>query len=280
MIRRMLIALMSLTAILQSTMQAGVWDSLSQFFTKSSIESKDSLRILITHDTPGVILEVKGKYKIYDPNTQRHMGKGYSGKRKFIQPLSDGIKWGEEFPGVYQILVMPDDKSTTMIVDGIEYKGSIYVYDIGGSISVVNEIPFDEYVKMVLSSKLQQPLPQEALAALAIAIRTNAYYLQQNSQNNFWDVEARQIGYQGSALYNPSSLMEQAVKATHNMVMNESSLPMLIQWDIVDSADVPKKTVLDAKISLDQAAMLAHQGDHAAQILKKAFPSAQIELVE
>ncbi len=279
MIQRILVALLSVV-MLHHTAHAGVWDSISQFFTKSSLETRDSLRVLIAHDKPGVILEVKGKYKIYDPNTERHMGKGYIGKRKYIQPLSDGLRWGEEFPGVYQIVVVPDDKATTMIVDGIEYKGRVYVYDIGGSLSIVNEIPFDEYVKISLSSKLQQTLPQEALAALVIAARTNAYYLQQQSQNNFWDIEAKQIEYQGSALANPSNLMEQVVKATHNMVMTESSRPFMTQWGKVNASDISKTPVVDSKITLDQAVMLAHQGNHAAQILKKAFPYAQVDLVE
>ena len=227
-----------------------------------------------------MILEVKGKYKIYDPNTTSHMGKGYTGKRKYIQPLSDGLKWGEEFPGVFQIMVMPDDKSTTTIVDGIEYKGRIYVYDIGGSLSIVNEISFDEYVKTVLSSKLQQPLPEEALAALAITARTNAYFIKQNSRSDFWDIEAKQIGYQGYATSNPSSLIEQAVKATHDMVMSASTTPFMAQWDIVDAASLPNTKPIDSQISLDQAAMFAHQGEHAAQILKKAYPNAQVDLIE
>lgn len=277
MIKRMLI-LFSLVMYC-SAAHAGIWDSVTNFFSKSSAQTNDILRILVVHDKPGVVLEVKGKYKIYDPNTNMHMGKGYSGKRKYIQPLNDGLKWGEEFPGVFQIVVAPEDKTTTTIVDGIEYKGSIYVYDIGGTISIINQIPFDEYVKTVLSSKLQQPLPEEALAALSIAARTNAYYLKQNARNNFWDVEAKQIGYQGYALSNPSSLIDQAVKITHNMIMSESSSPFVAQWEIVDAAGMSNSKPIDSKISLDQAAMFAHQGDHAAQILKKAFPNAQVDLI-
>lgn len=278
MIKRMLIVLFSF-AMLSSTAHAGVWDSISAYFKRASGEPNDSLRILVVHDKPGVVLEVKGKYKIYDPNVKRHMGKGYMGKRKYIQPLSDGLKWGEEFPGVFQIVVMPEDKTTTMVVDGIEYKGNIYVYDIGGTISVVNEIPFDEYVKTILSSKLKQPLPEEALAALAITARTNAYFMKQNSRSDFWDVESKQIGYQGFAISNPSSLIEQAAKNTHNMVMSMASSPFMAQWDIVEATSMPNSKPVDSQITIDQAGMFAHQGEHAAQILKKAFPDAQIDLV-
>lgn len=279
MMKKIFVALFSLFMFTNAA-QAGIWDSITQFFSKSSMNINDNLKILVVHDKPGVVLEVKGKYKIYDPKTNMHMGKGYVGKRKYIQPLSDGMKWGEEFPGVFQIMVMPDDKSTTTIVDGIEYKGRIYVYDIGGSISIVNEIPFDEYVKTILSSNLQQPLPSEVLAALAITARTNAYYMQQNSHSNFWHIEAKQIGYQGYALSQPNTLTEQAIKATHNMVMSISSTPFLARWNIVDAGDIMYNIKpMDSNISLDQAAMMAHQGDHAAQILKKAYPNAQVDLI-
>lgn len=280
MIKRMLIILFSLSMIANS-LQGGVWDSISNFFKRSSSSNNDILKILIVHNKPGVVLEVKGKYKIYDPKTNSHLGKGYTGgKRRYIQPLSDGIKWGEEFPGVFQVTVMPDDKSTTFIVDGIEYKGRICVYDIGGSISIVNEITFDEYVKTVLSSKLQQPLPPEALAALVIAARTNAYYMMQNSRSNYWNVEAKQIAYQGYALSNPNNVLDQAVKATHDMVMLVASNPFLAQWGIVEAGRLSNASPIDSKISLDQASMFAHQGENAAQILKKAFPNAQLDKIE
>lgn len=277
MIKRLLIAFFSF-AVLTHSLQAGVWDSIAAFF-KEPGEPNDNLRILVVHDKPGVLLEVKGKYKIYDPNTKRHMGKGYLGKRRYIQPLTDGLRWGEEFPGVFQIVVMPEDKNTTTIVDGIEYKGNIYVYDIGGSLSIVNEIPFDEYVKTTLSSKLKQPLPEEALAALAISTRTNAYYMKQNARNNFWDVDAKQIDYQGFALSNPSSLIEQVAKGTHNMVMSMAANPFITKWGDNEVLKLASAQPVDAKISIDQAAMFAHQGEHAAQILKKAFPNAQIDLI-
>lgn len=277
--KRILMMLFCFTMLCTSA-HATLWDSISNFFGKTASDPKDNLRILIVHDKPGVVLEVKGRYQIYDPNTKMHMGKGYTGKRKYIQPLHDGLKWGEEFPNVFQIVIVPDDKSTTTIVDGIEYKGSILVYDIGGRISIVNDLPFDEYVKTILSSKLQQPLPDEALSALAITARTNAYYLKENGRSNFWDIESKKIGYLGYALSNPSSMIDQAVKATHNMVLTDSSHPFMAQWDIVDAADLTTATPIESKISIDQAAMFAHQGDHAAQILKKAFPNAQIDTVE
>lgn len=277
--RKVFIAIATLAMLSMTAVQADAWQSISDFFKKSSLEMNDSLKILVVHDKPGVVLEVKGKYQIFDPKTHMGLGKGFVGKRKYIQPLSDGLKWGEEFPGFFQIMIMPEDKSTTTIVDGIEYKGRVYVYDIGGSLSIVNDIPFDEYVKTILSSKIQQPLPSETLAALAITARTNAYYLKQHARSNFWDVEAKQIAYQGYAISNPSNVIEQAAKATHNMVMSTTSSPFLAQWEIVDATYTNTAKPIDSLISIDQAAMFAHQGEHAAQILKKAFPNAQVDLI-
>src|SRR5262249_11555913 len=147
----------------------------------------------------GVVLEVKGKYKIFDPHTKEHISTRYTGKRKFIQAVSDGLKWGEEFPGVHQLLVTPDGPDVTIIVDGIEYHGPVYVYDIGGTISVVNQVPVEEYVSSILSQHYREPLSPETLAAIAIAARTSAYYSAENPKSDYWSIDAQQMGYQGFA---------------------------------------------------------------------------------
>jgi hypothetical protein len=276
MIHKMLITVLSF-AMLATNVQAGMNDSFHGFLNRPH-ERQDSLKILIMHDKPGVVLEVKGRYQLFDPNTNTVLGNRFSGKRKYIQPLKDGIRWGEEFPGIYQLLVQPDDRRTTTVVDGIEYRGKMYIYDIGGTISIVNEIPFDEYVKSMISPYIQQKLPEEVIAALAITARTNANYLKQNSRNNFWNVESNQINYHGFALTNPSTLLDQAIRMTQNMIMTGSSGPFLAKWDIVEANAIPTKEPVTSNISLEQAVRFAHQGDHAAQILKKAFPEAQVNL--
>ena len=181
---------------------------------KKKPETSELIRVLLVHDAPGVVLEVKGDYKIYDPRDFSLINTRNIGQRRYIQAVKDGIKWGEEFPGVYQLMVVPENQNTTTIVDGIEYRGSVYVYDVGGTISVVNDVYVEDYIQSLLAPIYRELYPTETLAAIAIATRTAAYYQANNPKNKYWDIDGRQVGYQGNAATNLNSPVENAVRAT------------------------------------------------------------------
>src|SRR5437588_276475 len=110
------------------SLQAGVFD---RPFVKKEMPAP-SIKVLLDHNRPGVVVEVKGEYKLYDPRTNEHMSTRFIGKRKYFQALKDGLQWGEEFPGLHQIKIEPSTAATTIIADGLEYRGSIYLYGIEG----------------------------------------------------------------------------------------------------------------------------------------------------
>lgn len=276
MMLRILVALLALGQI-AAPLQAGWFDSLASYFYKPD-PKPPKIRVLIVYDKPGVVLEVKGMYKLYDPLTGEHISTRYVGKRKFIQAVQDGLKWGEEFPGVHQLLVVPDEKSTTTIVDGIEYRGPIYVYDVGGTISVVNEISIENYLSSILAERHPQKNSPEFLAAIAIAARTAAYYAIEHPKSQYWEVDGRQVGYQGYAVVEESSDIEKAIHDTRYMVMSNSPTGIQAfpaQW----SRGQGSSPGLLSNISLEQATEMARQGANAAQILEKAFPGIKIELI-
>lgn len=262
--------------------EGGLWDSITSFFSKNAAAKPPKIRVLVVHDQQGVVIEVKGKYKIYDPHNNEHISTRYVGKRKYMQAVRDGLKWGEEFPGVYQLLIVPDETSTTTIVDGIEYKGPIFVYDIGGTISVVNEIPIEDFLSSTLAHKYTKTLPEEFLAALTISARTNAYYAAANPKNQYWSVDARPANYQGHAIIDQSSDVEKALKDTRYMVMSNSAPgdaqinAFPAEWK-TDPVNYNQQYI--SKITFDQGEELAKKGEHAAQILMKAFPGVKIELI-
>lgn len=284
MIARLMMLLLAI-APLSSSAEAGLMDGITSLFTKPVPPQPPALNILIVHDQHGVVLEVKGKYQIFDPNTNEHISTRFIGKRKFIQALSDGLKWGEEFPGVHQLLIVPDDKNVTTVVDGIEYRGSIYIYDIGGTISVVNSVDIEDYLASTLPAKFRTPLPEEELAAIAIAARTYAYWMAQNPKNTFWAVSAKQIDYQGNAVTIQSSPIEKAILDTRYMIMSNAesrvgtATPFPAEWQGVSLTNSENSAAVIAKISLGEAEEQANKGDHAAQILAKAFPGTSIVLM-
>lgn len=272
-----IVALMPFTG----SLHAGFWD---MFFPAEPPEPK-TIKVLIVNDKPGVVLEVKGKYALYDPNkNNKHISTRFLGKRKFIQAVSDGIRWGEEFPGVYQLLIVPDEKTMTTVVDGVDYKGSLYIYDIAGNISIVNEVELDDYLDSVLSNQYNSAYSEEALAAIAIAARTNALYYAENPKSPFWSVDASLVGYNGYSAINNANPIIQAIESTKKMVMSshsknkEGNAPFPAEWIL--SAGKSKAEAKLALISLQEAESLSQKGSHAAEILRKAFPGTSIQLTD
>lgn len=278
---RILYLILALGTI-NTSAHAGWFDTLTSFFKKPMPAKPPTIKVLIVHDKTGVVLEVKGKYKIFDPHTGDHIGSRFKGKRKFIQAVQDGIKWGEEFPGIHQILIVPDEAGVTTIVDGIEYHGPVYVYDIGGTISIVNQIYIEDYLSSILAQRFPESLDRETLAAAAIAARTSAYYSAENPKSPYWSIDAQQSGYQGFAAINFSSPIEQAIKDTRFMIMSSYPIngseitPFIAMWK-EDGRYSGAEVV--SKISLAEADQIAKNGEHAAQILAKAFPGVKIELM-
>lgn len=265
-------------------MEAGIFDSLTNYFRKPALPPPPMVKVLIVHDKSGIVLEVKGKYKIFDPHQENHISTRFIGKRKFIQAISDGIKWGEEFPGVHQIMIVPDEKNTTILVGGIEYRGIIYVYDIGGTISIVNQVSVEDFLSSTLALEYPAPLTEEFLAAVAIAARTDVYFKIENPANQYWNMNVEPSAYEGVAAVNQTSAIEQAIRATRYMIMSRSEdnpgniNPFFAQWKGMKD-EKPAVGLVISQITLQEAEAMAKSGSHAAQILARAFPGMKIELM-
>jgi stage II sporulation protein D len=282
MLFRILITMLALMPLTMKT-EAGLWDSLKSMFGKDVKQRPPVVKVLALHDLSGAVLEVRGPYKIINPHTHTHISTRFVGKRKLLEALPEGLKWGEEFPGVYQLLLVPDSPETVMSVDGAEFRGLLYIYDIGGTISIVNEVDIEDYLKTILTPKYLETLPQESLAAYAIAARTNAYFLSLNPKNNYWHIDGRQVGYNGWNSMNPKSPMMAALRQTRYMVMSTTGTyegyvtPFVLQWETIPVGGPVKDKPRIGKISLHDAEEQAKKGDHAAQILSKAFPGVMIQ---
>lgn len=272
MIRQVFTFLCSLF-LLAGSLEATLWEKIQSTFGKSQ-QSIPTIKVLVVDKADGVILEVKGRYNIYDPFTQGKIASRFSGKSKLIQPVQGGLKWGEEFPGIYQIQIVPDEQSITTIVDGKEYKGKIYVYDVNGLISIVNEVNLEDYLNSILGHQFNQPYAPEAMAAIAIIERTNALYQALNSTNTYWHVRAQDVDYEGYAVTGRNNGVDKAVGSTKYMVMSRNGSLFPASWAKNEESQANRMPVL----SIEQAEKMAIRGNHAAEILSKAFPNASIQL--
>lgn len=262
--------------------EAGIMDSIKNFFWRQETPPP-AIKVLIMHDQPKALIEVQGKYKVYDPHNMNHLTTRPIAKKQNIEPLHSGLRWGEEFPGIHQLLIVPDEQGTQTMVNGKFYSGSLYVYDIGGTISIVNELPLEEYLMAVLTPSYNQELPAEALAAIAIAARTQAYYASLNLKNNFWAVDARKVGFEGINAIRPGAVA-QAIATTRNMVLSKTGIyegitPFPAQWSVAGAKPQSKDAVV-SRITLFDVESRAKKGEHAAQILAQAFPQSMVVLIQ
>jgi len=270
---------------LASPLHAGMWDSISSAFRKTNTQNyKPTMRILVALDKPSLRVEVTGPFKGFDPRTGDNLVVSQLDKNAVMRVIDGGIKWGEEFPGVHQLLIVPTDSETRILVDGVEYPGSMYFYDVEHNLSAVNKIDMEDYLLSILTPLHQENQPEELLSALAITARTNAYFLSENPKNPYWAVDANQVGYHGIVRNAHNSPIYQAIRETKHMVMSKTGAyegiitPFLGFWR-ADSSIKQSVQGMPSRISLREAENIASNGGNAAQILAKAYPESTIQFI-
>lgn len=178
------------------------------------------IKILIEKDASETIVEVKGPYKIYDPQDYTLFSTGMFGKCYPVMVTPEGLKWGEEFPGTFQIAIVPTNGRTTTWVDGVCYSGIVYIYGVGNKINIVNQVAVEDFLKETLASQYKDNLSDEALAALAIAARTTAYYQAERYGDAFYQYDAEAVSYHGLNGLKKKGV-DRAVNATRYLVMKQ-----------------------------------------------------------
>ena len=128
-------------------------------------------------------------------------------KKAYIEPLGDG----------------------QIEVNGKSFKGSMEIIGgPGGTLTVVNELPLEDYIMGVLAGEIPRDWPLEALKAQAIAARTFAVLKRATAREKDepYDLEntAQFQMYQGSALVNEK--IQQAVLETQGEIATYDSKPI------------------------------------------------------
>ncbi len=128
-------------------------------------------------------------------------------QRAYIEPLGDG----------------------QIQVNGKSFKGSMEIIgEREGTLTVINELPLEDYVMGVLAGEIPRDWPLEALKAQAIAARTFAVLKRTaaREKNELYDLEntAQFQMYQGSGLVNEK--IQQAVRETQGQIATYDSKPI------------------------------------------------------
>ena len=193
-------------------------------------EKPATIKVLLEKEAQGILLEAKGPYAVFNPENGKRESQGRWGKRFYLYPHESGIKWGENFLGIYQLQIVPTSAETTFLVNGIQYRGSIEVYNIKNQLNIINEVDVETYVKTILNEKVPETLPSMILDAIAIIARTDAYYKALSNQEAFWHVKKEEVGYDGNALNLQRLSLDRAVDHTKYLVMTYNRAPFPATW--------------------------------------------------
>lgn len=189
-----------------------------------------TIKVLIERRAQEALIEVKGRYAVYNPLDGTQVTSGVMSKRQKAKAAEYGIEWGEMFPGLHQIRIVPYDTQGSILVGGIQYRGCVEVYAADGKINVVNEVDIESFLKSTMTAEFSEPLDTEVMNALAIVARTSAYYLALKSRGALWHIEAEEAGYQGNAVTMLRPFVDRAIENTRHAVLTLQSAPFFAAW--------------------------------------------------
>ncbi len=191
------------------------------------------VKIMIVEDANCALIEVKGGYKVYNQQNNKILSSGFKEKKHYLEVDKKGLRWGELYSGIHQIKISPNNENTTILVNGIECKGSIEIYEINSKIQLINELDAEDFLKSMISVNLDSLDHNNAtLESIAIAARTNLYYTITNSTNNYWHINASKSNCIVDKISSIDYKINKAVNATKNSVMTYNGKTFPTTWTI------------------------------------------------
>ncbi len=232
------------------------------------------VKVLLAKEQPKLTVEVKGSHTIYDPYSGKKLDSSLLGSSYSMITTLDGVKWGQEFPGVYQILIVADEPSSGITVNGVSYGGVVAFYQVKDLLAAVNWLTLDDFTTSMMSSNFlpRETDQKEALAAYAIALRSKVCQQTHSSENTYYDLIAERCGYKGISVARTDASFVEAMKATKQLTLSGQSglaVPGL-------SFDQRAIEEIRNKIPLSDANNLAKDGKDARYILHKFYPDEML----
>lgn len=210
----------------------------NDIFSYAEICQEPTIKVFLDEidESSPPIVEVKGSYSVYNSYNKSRLSSGIIGKNFIVQVTEDGMKWGESYPDVSQIAIVPDEPSTSIWVNGIQYKGALFFYNLQGTIKVINDLKIDDYIDAIISMQIDSPFEKAALESLVIVNRSNAYYQTQAHQEMIWHTKASYHHYIGNGVTMRGWGIEEAIAATEDLILiipeNGRMLSFAAEWTI------------------------------------------------
>ncbi|NGX27327.1 MAG: hypothetical protein K940chlam6_01261 [Chlamydiae bacterium] len=192
-------------------------------------EKPVTVRVLLTKLADKAHIEVKGRHLLYNPKTEAFLSSSNKKKKAPITAHDKGLYWDEILSDIYALRIVPDEKNCSILVNGIQYKGWIEIYNIGGTINIINEVDVENYLKAKLSSQVTQKLSKETLDAIMITERTHLYHIIEKGAYATWQLEAEKEGYLGIA---QSRSVNDAIERTRDIILHYRKKSFAASWGL------------------------------------------------
>ncbi|MFZ4773556.1 MAG: SpoIID/LytB domain-containing protein [Chlamydiia bacterium] len=200
-----------------------------QDFSIPKQDPKVQVKVLVKGRVPAFFLDVKGEFEVIDPKNGKRQIRSYAPKKGTIQ-IKDGIKWIDSFWGIHQIKVIPQ-QNDPLLVDGVEYFGSLEVIEADNLLHIINEVSVEDYIKSYLVQHFsERVISKTVLEALSIVIRTDIYHTLMRNRQAFFHIDAKKVGYQGSSLRGLYPVIDRAVDQTQNKILLYKGRPFPSTW--------------------------------------------------
>lgn len=180
------------------------------------------VRVAVFYEKTQVLVSTSGSFEMQGLPDNRLLDRGPTLAVTAIRPDPSGIRVGSTVYPVSGLRITSGKKEIQ--VDKTRYRDAIQVLkNPGGSLTVVNEIDVEEYLKGVLPREVHSGWPEEALKAQAVISRT--YALFKNIENKDFSFAlssdtASQV-YGGKTAEHPTT--NRAVEQTRGEILTYNS---------------------------------------------------------
>ena len=194
--------------------------SAYMLFCGCSAESKSDdlgpMRVLIADGKSSCSLSSKGKIAILRFSSRRGLFSGELSDPITLKYSSKGIIAGDKLYKVDALLIKPHSGADVRL-NGRTYRGALSVHKNEGTLTVVNYVEVEDYVKGVMANEMVPSWDEEALKAQAVVARSFAIYHILRYPDRIYNIESSKIQYKGKDTENPRT--SKAVDATRGEVL-------------------------------------------------------------
>jgi len=179
------------------------------------------VKVLILSHVQAFDLSVNEPVDIKRFYTNEPIGEISSASSIKVQPVSAGLVFDNYKYKIFGVnLTSLDDGRVNFCVNKRNYRGNIsLIRESDMSLSVINQVPLEEYLAGVLPSEIPAQWPDEALKAQAIAARTYALYqvFQRRNKDYHLQADIRSQVYGGAT--SEASRSTAAVRETQGQIL-------------------------------------------------------------